>query len=307
MRTFRDLQQAVLRYFDLGDETDITDVELVKDALNRANTKRSTEDKWKFMLSPRKTLSVVAAQQSYILPHFDLLKLHYLYSTTHNRWAFSIPTKQIPYSDISFNQTADGGYHYSITGSQSPVKTQPTAASTLTVSSSVSETSNPTLYVEGTDSNDEMTSETIAVGTGSVSFKTVQYVAKVGTFAGTVTLATSSPVTTLLVLTATTYAKQYPILEWAHIPNESETFIYRYFRKPRVMSRDHDQPDLPFPYSELLVYDALLDMATYSEIDSESVNLWREKQQEFLNILYQEKLEPDTVGGIGNYSNATTL
>jgi hypothetical protein len=72
------------------------------------------------------------------------------------------------------------------------------------------------------------------------------------------------------------------------------------------MTRDFDQPDIPFPHSLVLVYDALLDMATYSELDSESVNIWREKRQDLLNNMYLENMAADTVGGLGNYTSGSS-
>jgi hypothetical protein len=104
----------------------------------------------------------------------------------------------------------------------------------------------------------------------------------------------------LLRLTDSEYQKEYPLLVWKNVPTAAETFTYRFFRAPRVMTRDYDKPDLPFPHSNVLVYDALLDLATYNELDSESVNIWRDKQQHHVQSLYLTKLDGDSTGAMGN-------
>ena len=311
MRTFKDLQQAVLRYFDVADEPDgSADVELVKDALNTNNEKRCTEEKWKFMLSPSVyTLDVVAGQQSYILPHTNLSKLNYLWSTTKNRWAVSLSLRQAAASGLGFNQQlgGDSSVYYEIIEKGSVVAAQPTTASEVVVTSSETEAANIQLYIEGEDASGQPLSETLDVGTTSTGvYSKITYYAKIGDWQGTLTLETDPDGDELVSLTADEAGKEFPVLSWVEIPNANETFTYRYFRTPRRMTRDYDRPDLPYPHSNLLVYDTLLDLATYNELDSESVNLWRDKQYECLAALYQLKLEGDTVAGSPNYINSGT-
>ncbi len=302
MKTFQALKDDTLRFFDLANEADDTaDVLLVEGAINRANASRITEDRWKFMLSPTATLTLVAGQNRYILPHYNLDKLQYLYSTVNKRFFVSLPTKQVPYADINFQESGDPLY-FSIYSSASPVKMQPTTAGVLTVTSTASETGSPKLLVQGEDSNGDPVEEELSVGVaGSVTFATITYIAKAADFSGTITLSCGSD--TLLTLLTSEYAKQYPVIEFHSTPMASEACLYRYFKKPRVMTRAFDIPDLPYPHSDILVYDALLDLATYNELDSESVNIWREKQLQLKTNLYLNLLEPDVVAGIGVYTN----
>lgn len=310
MRTFKDLQQAVLRYFDVADEPDgSADVELVKNALNSNNEKRSTEERWKFMQSNAYSLAVVAGQQEYILPHTNLSKLHYLWSTTKNRWAIGLSMRQLPYSGLGFNQQigGDSSVYYELTERGSVVAAQPSTASEIVANSTETEASNIQLYVEGEDASGQPLSETLDVGVPSAGvYSKVTYYAKIGDWTGTLSLETDPGAETLVTLLSSEYGKEYPILKWVEIPNANETFEYRYFRTPRRMVRDYDRPDLPYPHSGLLVYDTLIDLATYNELDSESVNIWRAKQLEALSNLYQLKLEGDTVAGSGNYINSGT-
>jgi hypothetical protein len=301
LTTFRQLQEEALRYFDLASETEGADVELVKQAINGAHQRRIMEDKWKFMLSNTFTLSVTAGVQEYILPHTNFHKLHYLWSLTNERFANSLPFREVPFSEVSFGVNNDvDNLFYDIVG-VSPVKAQPTSADTLVLTTSGAEATNPSLYVEGEDSSGNAISallEKDETSTG-ISFAKVTYCAKTGDFATQLTLSTTGG-TTLLVLPANEYARQYPIVKFYNIPSSAESFQYRYFKKPRVLTRDFDIPDIPYPLSNILIYDALLDLATYNELDSESVNIWRDKQQDGLVNLYLQKLEGDTVGGYGS-------
>jgi hypothetical protein len=307
VKTFIQLRQEVLRYFDLAEEDDGTpDVLLVQDALNQANQRRASEEKWKFMLSTQFTLEVVSGTSEYILPHTGLDKLHYLYSTTNNRFASSVPMREIPNADVAFQQnTVADNLYYDIDPSGSVVEAQPSVADRLVVESTESEADEVGLYVEGEDEDGQPVSETIYPldppdNHGEVYFSKITYYAKVGEWTGTLSLTTEGG-EDILTLLAADYGREYAVLRFYNTPSTDETFIYRFFRRPRVMSRDYDRPDLPFPSSNLLVYDALLDLATYHELDSESVNIWRDKQQQWEMQLYQFKLEGDTIAGVGPY------
>ena len=308
MKTFKQLQEEVLRYFDLAgeatDDPDGSDVELVKAALNQSNQNRSTEDKWKFMLSGVYTLNVVAGTQDYVLPHTDFNKLQYLWSDTYKRFVSSFPIREVPQTTVDF---ADSQFNEQPTfdfDGFAPVKVQPTSPDTLTMSSTQSETGSPSLYIEGEDEDGAAISESIDVdGTTTQEFAKITYVAKVGDFLGTMTLETTGG-TELLVLTLDQYGKQYPVLKFHSVPVGNEVMKYKFYKAPRVMTRDYDLPNLPYPAANLLVWDSLLDLATYNELDSESVNLWRAKQHECLTNLYLYKLEGDVVGGVGEFINS---
>ena len=307
MKTFLQLQEEVLRYFDLAGEAteqpDESDAEMAKAALNQANQNRVSEDKWKFMQSGVYTLTLSAPTQSYILPHTNFGRFHFLWSETYKKFIVSAPMRHVPHSDVDFNDSLNGSNMYYDFDGFSPVKVQPSVADELALTSSLSETNGPTLYVEGEDSDGAAISETLSVnGTSTQQFAKVTYVAKIGVWLGTLTLATQGG-TTLLQLTVSEFGRQYPVIKFYNIPTANEVFQYRYFRAPRVMARDYDIPDLPFPHSNLLVWDALLMLATYNELDSESVNLWRANQIECLNNLYLLKLEGDTIAGYGEYLN----
>jgi hypothetical protein len=311
MRTFKQLQDEALRYFDVEDEEDgSADREMVKAALNQANQKRATEDKWKFMLSRAFTLSVIAGQQEYILPHENLDKLQYLYSTTHKRFIISVPMRQVPYADIGFNdEVTDSNNKYFELVGYSGVKKQPTVVGPLDVSSSEDET-DCTVYIEGEDEDGATINETLTITTTTETttqdFARITYVTKVGDFAGTLLIEDSAG-EEMLTLTTSQQGKQFPVIRFLTVPVTAETCTYRYWRTPRVMERDNDLPDIPFPQCNILVYDALLALATYNELDSESVNIWRDQQMRWEMNLYLMKMEANTVGGNAEYINETGL
>lgn len=309
MKTFVQLQREVLRYFDVEDEPDgSADKELVKSALNEANQQRATEDKWTFMRSPVHTLAVVAGTQTYVLPHENLRKLHYLWSTTNRYFLSETPMREVPYADISFDQSDTGTSKLYEIAEMSPTKAQPSTVAPLSVESTETETEDEVLlYIEGYDADGASISEEVAPGDNTTQdFSKVTYVAKVGDWEGTMTLDDDAG-NNLLTLTASQYAKQYPVLKFMAIPTQADTCTYRFFKKPRVMTRDYDVPDLPFPTCNILVFDALLSLATYNELDSESVNIWREKQSQWMMELYNEKLTGDTIGGGVNTINEVGL
>ena len=40
---------------------------------------------------------------------------------------------------------------------------------------------------------------------------------------------------------------------------------YRFYKRPTVLSHDNDIPDIPYPFSRILVFDALLELYTYND------------------------------------------
>ncbi len=309
MKTFGQIKDEVLRYFDLATEPDDSaDVVMVENAINTANQTRITEDNWKFMLSGERSLAVVAGTQEYILPVYNFNRLHYLYSPAQKRFAHSMEMREVPANGMSFDQRDNvDTLYYTVVENGSVVVAQPTIADTLTLASTDSEATGPQLYIEGENSSGLFISDTLHVGdTSSNIYAKVIYYAKTADFIGTLTLKTTST-QTLVVLGPTEYKREYPILRWHNIPYSNETFVYKYFRKPRVMTRPFDTPDLPFPYSNILVWDALLSLATYNELDSESVNIWRDNLTQAVANLYMFKLNGNVVAGIGNSIVETSM
>jgi hypothetical protein len=85
-------------------------------------------------------------------------------------------------------------------------------------------------------------------------------------------------------------------------PTSTDTIEYQYFRQPAELSADNDVPDLPYPHSRILIYDALLELALYSEdITPEKIALWQKRQMEMEANLYAAYLDGNTRGSDGNF------
>lgn len=283
--TFKNLQDRVLRYLDEAGDTSTT-LDLVKDALNAANTLRVTQEKWPFMLwNEPVTFSTVAAQRAYAL-HPEYHRPFYFYNRTQLDYMSQVDEKTLAPSGIDFNNDTGGALRFAL-WNRAAVAAQPSAASTLTVTSSNSgDTGSKSVIVRG-DTADGVTTETITAGsTGTVSFTNILKVTKVGTWSGTMTLATSGG-TTLLKLFASEAGRSYQTIRMLVSPDAVETIEYLFYRQPSALSNDDDLPDIPTPYELLLVYDALLYFASYNQYDAGTVKNWLNEQQKWLTALQQ--------------------
>ena len=310
MKTFLDLQKEVARYYDLAAEIteapEGADVEMIKSSLNQANSTRLTEDKWKFTLSTQFTLNTVADVQDYILPHTNYGRWHFLWNDTDKVFARKTPPRNVPNSMVDFNQSVSNDLwsSYDIIKDGSVVLAQPATPATLTLTTSGSEPNAPELYIVGEDADGNEINDSLAKDEVSTNVYTkITYYAKTADFDTTLTL-TATGGATLLVLNSDEYAKRYPVVHFYTIPVNAKTYKYKFFRNPRLMVRDFDIPDLPFPHSNILVYDTLLDLATFNELDSESIGVWRDKQQKLMENLYLEKLEADALSAVPETINS---
>jgi len=279
--TYRQLQQEALRWIDEGADTDVT-LTLVKDALNRSHRRLLAQRTWPFMAWPREeSFDTAAGIRTYALKH-GVNRILTLYDQTY-RQPFSLVSRR-EWEAMGVNrvdqQSVPAGAIY---GDTWPVAAQPSSAAVTAVSSSASDTAT-TVILQGIDSSGNATTETLTLtGTtpvsGSVLWLHLWAVSKTGTWVGTLTL--SSGATTLLTLTASEYGKQYPTLEFIETPNGARTYLYTAQRTPATLTNDYDIPDTPYPYSEIHVYDALLDMTAYNtELGAKEQRLWKERRDD---------------------------
>lgn len=288
MLTFRQLQLETLRWIDEAEDTDTT-LALVKDALNRSHRRLLGQRTWPFMAWPREEqLVTVSGQRTYALKH-GVNKVLSLYDYDHKQ-PFPLISRR-EWEALGVDRI--GTVHVpagAIYGDTWPVAHQPASATVSVVSSSASDTA-VTVILAGLNSNGDSTTETItATGTtpvaGTVTWLHLWSVTKVGTWVGTLTLTSGS--TTLLTLTPSESAKQYPTLEFIETPNSARTYLYTAQRTPVTLANDTDIPDTPYPYSELHVYDALLDLTTYNtELGAKEQRLWMDRYDKLWAALVQ--------------------
>jgi hypothetical protein len=304
MLRFADLYNQAMSLYDTQGDTD-TDLTITKDAINRAHARRASETGWAWLLSPKCTLQIVAGQTQYILPFENIGQIQYWYNETTKQFIPVVPDRE--FISESFDATATSNQLGVVMAGTSPVKRQPTTAQLLSVTSTAEETGFQSVYIEGTDSDGNVVSDTIGnINTsvsantpivGMVAFASVTRVTVEGVWTGTLTLKAVDDDATLVVLTPTSLSKQYQVIELVNAPSEHATVTYRYYRRPRQLVRDNDVPEIPYPYSTILVYDALIEMATYSELDSESIGVWRDQQQRWADNLALSLMEGNVVGG----------
>jgi hypothetical protein len=67
----------------------------------------------------------------------------------------------------------------------------------------------------------------------------------------------------------------------------ADTIEYRYYRTPIELEDDNDTPDIPYPYSRILIYDALIELGLYSEdISPAKIQRWTQQIMELEVGLY---------------------
>lgn len=314
MKTFKQLQDDALRWFDeVDNEDELRDN--VKQAINAAHKARLTKESWPFMKWPQPVrFSTEADKQDYTL-HQKFLRPIYFYNVTSQRWMKQLDdtTLVANLNEGSFESWLDGSsgtdwtsqagtaVHYELRNI-SPLKTQLTEASTLGVtSSSGADGANQSVIVEG-DTTDGVRSETIVCTTnGSVEFTSIHKVTKVGTWSGTMTLTgiavSDSSLTTLLKLFSNETGRKYQVFHLFSTPTTAEVIEYHFYRQPNQLVEDNDIPDLPDGFEDLLVYDALIDLATYNDgqVTESMLKIWSHRQG-----MLEEGL-------INNHKDATAL
>lgn len=295
--TFRDLQLQALRWIDEGEDADIT-LTLVKEAINRSHRQVLTARVWPFMLWPNEeTLTTTAGTRKYALKP-GIGKLLTLWDTTARTFVPLIPRRE--WEGMGVDRTEQVLPLGAIYGDWWPVKAQPTSATTLSLVSTSASDTTVTVQLTGLDSDGEYLTETVTMtGTTPVatsgSFAFLLGVTKIGTWVGTLTLSTSGG-TSLLVLKAAETSKQYPTLEFVETPEGTRSYTWTAQRMPTTLVNDNDIPDTPAPFSQIHVYDALLDLTAYNtELGAKEQRLWQSRRDELMRGL--ENYMDETIAG----------
>lgn len=305
MLTYKKLQDEVLRRVDEAGAASTDTVRLVvKQILNEVHALRCAEYERAFLLFPvEATITTVVDQKDYPLhPSFD--RGWYFFNTTTKKPMTEVPERN--FLDIhTWQHEATGSAHYFTFGPSVHVKNQPSSASVVRIVSSSASDNSATynVVVKGVSSG-ELKAEVITPnGTssvdGTVSFTTVLSISKASPWNGTLTATSNSGVVTLLTLDACEMGKDYRQLRLFAAPTSAETITYRFFRKPLLLINDYDVPDVPYPYSNILIYDALLQLGTYNmEVARKDVELWLSQQARWEKALDRAFIEQQTLGAL---------
>jgi hypothetical protein len=292
MKTFLELQNFALRYFDEAEDTD-TSRALVKDAIDAAHTSFLSGEKWPFMLSPELTLTAAGESVYTLSPLFQ--KPFYFWSTSENR-----PLAEV--TDGNYVRARkDGVGDFALFG-VSPVRVQPTVPGQLSIASSSGalETQSNGLFIRGEDAEGELLEETVLLSAplSQNAFAKILSLHKVGTWNGTLTLTAGAPPQTLVKLTAAQNGKQYPQIEF--LRPTVDTISYRFFRKPVPLVEDEDLTDFPEGYELWAAYDALLSLATYNAVESSAVPTWIAQRKRLEDGMREMQL-PQARGALPSY------
>jgi len=291
MLTFKNIQDEVLLLWDQPGETG-NFLTIVKNAINDAHKRRCTSQRWSFMLwEDVLTFATVSGTLTY-RAHPLLDTFHRIYNKTDEK-----PLKEVAPRD--YYQVPLNKYYFHKV-ENSPVSADPASTGTLSIeSSSASDTeAAKAVIIRFIDGSNDIQEETLTP-TGTTPAPTTASAAKVlsvtkgGTWLGTMTLKDSGS-NTILTLGITEYGKQYPQIRLLVDPKSADTVEYRFYRKSRKLSNDNDIPDIPDPYSSILIWDAALIIAAYDE--AREPPEWQRKKAEWEKLMADQYLEGQALG-----------
>src|SRR5215204_3914490 len=272
--TFDALRRQVLRELDEEDDAPSTKA-LASDFLNQAHQMRSLAYSQYFLLHPKPmVIQTLQGVQRYTLNPM-VANILYLRNDTAELLMREIPNRGLSTGSFDWVSEKGSASEFMFWG-HSPVKSQPATPGVLTVQSS---------------SNSD-------IGTAfQVAFEEIISVTKSGEFSGILTITADAGQTLVLTLSSIEMGKQYRQIFLAQSPDVPETLSYRFFRKPLVLINDYDVPELPSPYSQLLVWDALLLFAGYNtDIRQETRASWTIQQDHWV-VALEQYLKDSTVLG----------
>lgn len=286
IQTFKNLQDQVLAWLDEANDTGTT-LTLVKNALNNANKMRSTQERWSWMKWDTPVVfNTVANQQLYTL-HQEYFRPDYFWNRTQVDFVAQFDDNTRAASGADPNNDTGPANRFVLRG-RTEVQNQPTSASVITVTSSnPGADANNTVTIKG-DTANGVTTEKITAGTsGVVQFTKILKVTKNGTWTGNLTLTSNGGVVANLFLFPAEVGRSYVQIFFLSAPNQSEPIEYLFYRQPDALVDDNDRPNIPTPFEDLLVWDALLSFAAYNQYDPSFISMWKDKQAATLLALQQ--------------------
>jgi len=300
--TFDALRRQILRELDEEDDAPTTKV-LASDYLNQVHQMRALSYSKFFLIHPKPYfIKTIPGIQRYTLNPL-VANILYLRNDTEEILMREIPNRGLSTGTFDW-ASEDGSATEFMFWGHSQVKAQPLTPGVLTVFSS-NNSDFGTAYqvaVKGTNTDGDVhveifTLEGQAPIKGWYPFEEVISVTKSGEFNGTLQITADLGATTLLTLSPIEMGKQYRQIFLVQKPEISETLSYRFFRKPLILINDYDVPELPAPYSQLLVWDALMLFAGYNtDIRTETVQAWARQQAHWEEAL-EQYLRDSTVLG----------
>ncbi len=295
--TFKDLQDECLGWLDERSESNTR--LLIKTALNQAHLDRLTLTNWPFMLwdTPETFTTTVGTRQYSLNPEYH--RPYYFFNRTTKEYLIEVPGRSLQETGAKWNSDTGPAKRFAVWGT-SPVWTQPTAAtgSVITIRSNsdndataaknvvvtgysisevvVSPGGPDVLYPIGPSSGvrtETLTPAGMATVSGTTKFTKILRLTKKSVWSGTLVVIAGTD--TLLTLQPTEVARSYPQLSLLNSPDAIETIEYRFYRQPFKLTEDDDVPEIPPPFQQILVWDALIAFAGYNtDISPTAVGVW---------------------------------
>lgn len=291
MLTLKDLKTQTLSLLDQAGDLgsgNVGDVN-VTNAIAMAHERRLMKDRWSFMLWPDPiTLNFVTGVRNYTL-HPRMGQLTEFWNTTAGEIMKDTPSRSRYKGGNLFQGIAAGTqgdrFHFEMV-QESPVKLPFSSAGPFQVTSG-----GCTIYYVDTNGNDVVDVLTTNQFT-SATPKTVYGITKTDN-TQLVTIVDNASLV-IANLPAGTAGATYPQIHLFGDGATGEVGTYRFYRRARTLSADNDIPEIPYPFSRVLVYDALLEIATYN--DATPPEYWLKQQEEWDMLLRQNYQEGEMEG-----------
>lgn len=300
--TFKNVYQQVLQQTD--EKLDVDQARAVaQDLVNNAHELRCMEYPEILLWDTDETLTTVVGQKSYSLHElFD--RPYYFYNQTTKSLMSQAPRRNLETEVNGLSTDITGSAQHFMLRGVSPVLAQPTSASVITlVSTSALDTgANYEVVIKGINSSNELFAEKVTLTGTTPALTTSSYtkilaVSKERVFNGLLTVTSNAAAVTNLRLQPDEFGRQYQQLWLPSTPTSAEVINYRFYRKPTYLVNDYDIPDIPAPYSRILVYDALLQWGAYNaDTTDKTLNLWKELQLQWEQRLYAYIKEGQSLG-----------
>lgn len=301
IRTFADIQRETLAWLDEAGDTSVT-LTLVKQSIRAAHEKRLTDERWAFMLSKPKTFTTAVGTQTYSLDS-EFLRLLYVKNLTSVRFLKEFADQNVMQNGYDWSVDTDSASAFALWG-HAEVNNQPTSASVIAVTSSnAGDNAVASVTIRGDSAAGVQTETILCNASGAIQFTEILKVTKSAGWVGTLTLTSNAAAITNLTLGAADYGKSYQQLYLLAGPSVAETLEYRFYRQPSPLVADNDRPDYPAPFETLLVWEALLDLATYNSYDAGMINYWTRKRDALLLSMQQTVNEAQTINQAAVYTD----
>lgn len=300
IQTYKQLQDKVLGWLDEAGDTSTT-LALTKFALQKAHSKRIAQERWPFMLYPPQTLTFIPGRQLYPL-HSEFLRPMYFRNLTVLDYMTQYDEATLVSSGADWNNDVGDALRFTLHG-RSEVANQPLAPTIVNVLSTASGDNGSASVIITGDTATGVRSDTLTSNSSStVSFINILKVTKTNTWSGTMTLTSLVDGAILLTLLASEQGRSYQQIKLLANPSGTQSCEYQFYRQPSTLSADNDRPDIPTPFEDLLVYDALLSFAAYNQYDVATVALWKAERDELLLALQQTYSDAKALESATNYT-----